>query len=86
MLASLHVLQHLRIYIYLTFPDAGTLLNLLNIAMICVCMCVLCVLCVCVHMCVCYCVVQMCLVYKFDYLRICEHSNLYLPSFPLCVL
>ena len=50
------------VYMYMTCPDIGTLLGLLNIAMICVCMCVLCV---CVHvcvLCVCACVcVSLCL-------------------------
>ena len=90
MLASLHVLQPLGVYIYLTYPNAGTLLSHLNIAMICVCMYV-CVVCVCcVSVCVCACVsvivfVQMCmrrLIFKLYFLCICEHSNLYLPSFP----
>ena len=63
---TVHVLQPLGVYIYLTCHDAGTLLSPLNIAMICVrmCVCVLCV-CVCVCMCVCVCVlvefVQMCM-------------------------
>ena len=54
MLANLHVLQPLGVYIYLTYPDAGALMSPLNIAMICVrtvyvCMCV----CMCVCVCVC---------------------------------
>ena len=49
-----HEFQPLGVCIYLTCPDAGTLLSSLNIAMICmhVCVCVCCVLCVC--MCVAY--------------------------------
>ena len=54
MLANLHVLQPLGVCIYLTCPDAGTLLNRLNIAMICVRMCVCVYVCVaCVSVCVC---------------------------------
>ena len=76
-------------YIYLTCLDAGTLLGVLNITkMFGVCMCVLCV-----YVCVCVCVlvefVQMCmrhLDFKLCYLSIYEHTDIYLPSFPLCVM
>ena len=54
-----------------------------------VCMCVLCVCVLCLYVCVLVESVQMCmrhLVFKFYFLSICEHSNLDLPSFPLCVL
>ena len=51
---TVHVLQSLGVCIYLTCPDAGTLLSPLNIAMICVYVCCVCVcLCVCVCVCVC---------------------------------
>ena len=70
-------------YMYITCSDAGTLLSCLNNAIICVCVIVfVCVLSVIVF-------VQMCMrrfVITFNFLSICEHSNLYLPSFPLCVL
>ena len=51
-----------HLYMYITCPDTGTLLDLLNIAInfnVCVCVCVLCVcvcMCVCVCVCVCMCV------------------------------
>ena len=48
---TVHVLQPLGVCIYLTCPDAGTLLSPLNIAIICVCMCV-CLCCVCECVCV----------------------------------
>ena len=77
-LPKVHLLQPLRVYIYLTCPDAGTLLSPLKIPMIsvrmcicvccvcvCVCMCVLCVY-VCV-MCVCVCCVCVCLC-----VRVCD--------------
>ena len=47
---TVHLLQSLGVCMYLTCPDARTLLSPLNIAMICVRMCV-CVLCVCVCVC-----------------------------------
>ena len=50
---TVHVLQPLGVYIYLTCPVTGTLLSPLNIAIICVCMCVcVCCVCVCVYVCV----------------------------------
>ena len=47
-----------HVYMYITYPDAGTLLGLLNIAIIfslCVCTC-MCVCCVCVLLSLCKCV------------------------------
>ena len=70
MLASLHVLQPLGVYMYITYPDAGTLLSCLNIVIncVCVCMCVFMCVCTCMYVCVCVCVllsvivfVQMCM-------------------------
>ena len=76
---TVQVLQPSGVYkIYLTCPDAGTLLSPLNIPMICVRMCV-CVLCMCVcvfmcvlcvyecAMCVCVCCVCVCLC-----VRVCD--------------
>ena len=71
-----------HVYMYLTCPDAGTLLSCLNIVIICVCVCV-CV-CYCLLLYLCKCVRRF--VITFYFLSICEHSNLYLPSFSLCVL
>ena len=44
-----------HVYMYITCPDAGTLLSCLNIAIICVCVHVCVRVCVCVCVCVCYC-------------------------------
>ena len=71
-----------RVYMYITCPDTGTLLGVLNITImfgVCVCVCV----CVLVEF------VQMCmrhLDFKFCFLSIYEHTNFYLPCFPLCGL
>ena len=70
------------VYMYMTRPDTGTLLGVLNIAII---------LGVCVYVCgwVLVEIVQMCmrhLDFKFCFLSICEHTNLFISSFPFFVL
>ena len=78
-----------RVYVYITCPDTGTPLSCLNIVIICVCVCVcVCVcMCVCMFVCVivCFCICANVYATFCYFLSICEHSNLYLPSFPLCV-
>ena len=83
-----------HVYMYVTCPDTGTLLSCLNIAIIWVCVHVCVCACVCVYVCLCMLLnvivfVQMCMrrfVFTFYFLSICEHSNLYILSIPLCGL
>ena len=56
-----------HVYFYLTYPDAGTLLSPLNIAMICVRLCI-CVCCVCVCGCVCVC---LCVCVLVEFVQMC---------------
>ena len=72
----------LHVYMYITFPDAGTLLSHLNIAIMCVCVCVYVCVCVCVCMYVlCMYVCANLYVTSCFFLSICEHTDLCLPSF-----